>query len=63
MLEKFDWGEDAEKLPLFFVHSLRPTYKQTQKKRKDKSFRPFGDPPGARTQDPSIKSAVLYQLS
>ena len=38
-----------------------PTYQQ--KKRKDKSFRSFGDSPGARTQDPSIKSAVLYQLS
>ena len=23
----------------------------------------FGDPPGARTQDPNIKSVVLYQLS
>ena len=24
---------------------------------------PFSDPPGARTQDPNIKSVVLYQLS
>ena len=24
---------------------------------------PFGDPLGARTQDPNIKSVVLYQLS
>ena len=24
---------------------------------------PFGDPSGARTQDPNIKSVVLYQLS
>ena len=23
----------------------------------------FGDPPGARTQDPNIKSVVLYLLS
>ncbi len=23
----------------------------------------FRDPPGARTQDPNIKSVVLYQLS
>ncbi len=23
----------------------------------------LGDPPGARTQDPNIKSVVLYQLS
>ena len=26
-------------------------------------FLHFGDPPGARTQDPNIKSVVLYQLS
>ncbi len=24
---------------------------------------PFGDPPGARTQDPHIKSVMLYLLS
>ena len=27
------------------------------------NFSSFRDPPGARTQDPNIKSVVLYQLS
>ena len=38
---------------------------QTQKKASDISIQclSFGDPLGARTQDPNIKSVVLYLLS
>ena len=31
--------------------------------KKESLFRLSCDPPGARTQDPNIKSVVLYQLS
>ena len=34
-----------------------------QKKRKAATFLSFGEPAGARTQDPNIKSVVLYLLS
>ena len=34
-----------------------------QKKRKATTFLSFGEPAGARTQDPNIKSVVLYLLS
>ena len=35
----------------------------TKKKREDKSSLSSGNPLGARTQDPHIKSVMLYQLS
>ena len=35
----------------------------TKKEREDKSSLSFGNPLGARTQDPHIKSVMLYQLS
>ena len=39
--------------------------KDIKKKRNEAltSFLLLGDPPGARTQDPNIKSVVLYLLS
>ena len=47
---------------LFFFSCFR-----NEKNRKKQMSRPlrfcFGDPLGARTQDPNIKSVVLYRLS
>ncbi len=38
--------------------------KCTKKRLIERVYEPyFCDPPGARTQDPNIKSVVLYQLS
>ena len=41
-----------------------PGFENLHKKRSPQFFEDFScDPPGARTQDPNIKSVVLYQLS
>jgi hypothetical protein len=48
--------------PGYIITNVTETQKKSHKKRKLKSFL-FCDPAGARTQDPHIKSVMLYQLS
>ena len=48
------------------THNLQVIKAFRHKKKRNKvltSFLLLGDPPGARTQDPNIKSVVLYLLS
>jgi hypothetical protein len=40
-----------------------PVGKEKMAMKEALSMEPFGEPPGTRTQDQSIKSALLYQLS
>ena len=49
------------KIPLF-ARLIRIIRYNTTKKGKPLKF-PFRDPAGIRTQDPNIKSVVLYRLS
>ena len=54
----------AKNVPYFCRDKLTDLRERHKKKLRDKSLSLyFGDPPGVRTQDPNIKSVVLYQLS
>ncbi len=55
-------GKDEENLTHFFRHYQKAS--GCVNKKEDFLLRsPLSDPLGVRTQDPNIKSVVLYQLS